>query len=70
MKGIDSMLNISTIPQTGEIWARTQSGEVGEGGCVTEELIRALLSSQAQEMTTPVFLCVFSFFFFPGNWEL
>ena len=54
------MLNTSTIPQTGEIWAGTQNGEVVRGS-VMEELIRALLSSQAQEMTTSVF-------FFP--WEL
>ena len=54
------MLNTSTIPQTGEIWAGTQNGEVVRGS-VMGELIRALLSSQAQEMTTSVF-------FFP--WEL
>ena len=64
MKGADSMLNTSTIPQTGEIWAGTQNGEVVRGS-VMEELIRALLSSQAQEMTTSVF-----FFLFLFPWEL
>ena len=56
------MLNTSTIPQTGEIWAGTQNGEVVRGS-VMEELIRALLSSQAQEMTTSVF-------FFPLGTDL
>ena len=65
MKGIDSMLN------------RRSGLELRVGklvrGCVTEELIRALLSIQDQEMTTSVFFCVFFPFSFPlgtGNFNL